>query len=126
MANIQSSQAFYALTLEPSSAPTAAVTCNVIPGLKSQDQQIFEARGTRILLKRVVESEDRMAITVKTILEQDTFSIVRGVSAFRIPGTTTGTSTQMPQYTYIHSDREPATQRDAYLDRDGRPLAARG
>ncbi|KAK3703320.1 pre-mRNA-splicing factor rse1 [Vermiconidia calcicola] len=89
MANVQATQAFYSLTLEPSSAPTAACTCNVIPGLKSQDQQIFEARGQRILLHRIVENEDRTEVKVSTFLDQDVFGIVRGVSAFRIPGTGT-------------------------------------
>lgn len=92
MANTQSSQAFYSLTLEPSSAPTAACTCNVIPGLKSQDQQIFEARGQRLYLHRIIENEDRSEVKVSTFLDQDVFGIVRGVSAFRIPGTSTGES----------------------------------
>lgn len=90
MANIQSSQAFYALTLEAPSAPTASVTCNVIPGLKQQDQQIFEARGQRLLLHRITENEDRTEVKVTTVCEQDAFGIIRGVSAFRIPGTATG------------------------------------
>ena len=90
MANIQQTQAFYSLTLEPSSAPTAAVVCNAIPGLKQQDQQIFEARGQRIYLHRILENADRTEVTVSTVLEQDVFGIVRGGSAFRIPGTPTG------------------------------------
>lgn len=90
MANIQSSQAFYSLTLEPASAVTAAVTCNVIPGLKQQDQQIFEARGQHIVLHRLYENEDRTDVKVRTFLDQDVFGIVRGVAAFRIPGTSTG------------------------------------
>ncbi|KAK5138497.1 hypothetical protein LTR08_000083 [Meristemomyces frigidus] len=89
MANIQQTQAFYSLTLEPASAPTAAVVCNAIPGLKAQDQQIFEARGQRIYLHRILENGDRTQVTVSTVLEQDVFGIVRGVSAFRIPGTPT-------------------------------------
>ena len=92
MANIQSTQAFYALTLQASSAPTAACTCNVVPGLKLQDQQIFEARGQRIYLHRIVENEDRTEVKVSTVLDQDLFGIVRGVAAFRIPGTGTGKS----------------------------------
>ena len=92
MANIQQTQAFYSLTLEPSSAATAACTCNVIPGLKQQDQQIFEARGQRLYLHRIVENEDRTEVKVSTFLEQDVFGIVRGVSSFRIPGTPTGKS----------------------------------
>ena len=92
MANIQSSQAFYSLTLEPSSAPTAACVCNAIPGLKQTDQQIFEARGNRIFLHRVNENEDRTEVKVSTTVDQDVFGIVRGVSAFRIPGTNTGKS----------------------------------
>jgi len=93
MANVQSTQAFYSLTLEPSSAPTAAVTCNAIPGLKNQDQQIFEARGQRIYLSRIIENDDRTEVKVSTVLDQDVFGIVRGVAAFRIPGTATGTFT---------------------------------
>ncbi|KAK5163433.1 pre-mRNA-splicing factor rse1 [Saxophila tyrrhenica] len=89
MANTQSSQAFYSLTLEASSAPTAACTCNVIPGLKLQDQQIFEARGQRLYLHRIIENSDRTEVQVSTFLDQDVFGIVRGVSAFRIPGTST-------------------------------------
>ena len=92
MANTQSSQAFYALTLEASSAPTASCTCNVIPGLKQQDQQIFEARGQRLLLHRITENEDRTDVKVTTVCDQDAFGIIRGVSAFRIPGTATGKS----------------------------------
>lgn len=92
MANVQTSQAFYALTLEPSSAPTAACTCNVIPGLKAQDQQIFEARGQHLLLHRITENEDKTEVKVVTVIDQDVFGIVRGVGAFRIPGTSTGES----------------------------------
>lgn len=92
MANIQSTQAFYSLTLEASSAVTAACICNVIPGLKSQDQQIFEARGQRICLKRIHENEDRSEVRVETVLEQDCFGIIRGVGALRIPGTSQGES----------------------------------
>lgn len=92
MANIQQTQAFYSLTLEPSSAPTAAVTCNAIPGLKTQDQQIFEARGSRIYLHRIVENEERTEVKLSTVAEQDVFGIIRGVTAFRIPGTPTGMS----------------------------------
>ncbi|WPH03421.1 Hypothetical protein R9X50_00630100 [Acrodontium crateriforme] len=88
MANIQSTQAFYSLTLEAPSAPTAAVICNAIPGLKASDQQIFEARGQRIYLHRIIEENDRTVIKLQTIAEQDVFGIVRGVAAFRIPGTT--------------------------------------
>ncbi|KAK4550552.1 hypothetical protein LTR36_000131 [Oleoguttula mirabilis] len=89
MANIQQTQAFYSLTLESSSAPTAAVTCNAIPGLKNQDQQIFEARGQRLYLHRIIESEGRTEVKVSTVVEQDAFGIIRGVTAFRIPGTPT-------------------------------------
>lgn len=90
MSNIQQTQAFYGLTLQGSSAPTAACTCNVIPTAKMQDQQIFEARGQHLLLHRIVENEDRTEVKVSTFLEQDVFGTVRGVSAFRIPGTGTG------------------------------------
>lgn len=90
MANVQSTQAFYSLTLAPPSAPTAAVICNAIPGLKLQDQQIFEARGQRLTLSRIIENEDRTEIKVSTVLDQEVFGIVRGVAAFRIPGTSTG------------------------------------
>ncbi|KAF2769382.1 hypothetical protein EJ03DRAFT_327440 [Teratosphaeria nubilosa] len=89
MANIQQTQTFYSLTLEAASATTSAVTCNAIPGLKQSDQQIFEARGEKIYLHRIVESEDRSTVTLTTVLEQNVFGIVRGVSAFRIPGTST-------------------------------------
>lgn len=92
MANTQATQAFYSLTLEPPSAPAAACTCNVIPGLKAQDQQIFEARGQRLLLHRIVENEDRTEVKVSTFLDQDAFGIVRGVSSLRIPGTAVGKS----------------------------------
>ena len=90
MSNVQQTQAFYSLTLESESSPTAACTCNVIPGAKSQDQQILEARGQHLVLHRIVENEDRTEVKVTTFLEQDVFGIVRGVSAFRIPGTSTG------------------------------------
>ena len=90
MANTQTSQALYSLTLEQASAVQSAVTCNVIPTLKKQDQQIFEARGSRILLHRIHENEDRTEVKMTTVLEQDCFGIIRGVSAFRIPGTSTG------------------------------------
>lgn len=89
MANVQQTQAFYALTLEAASAPTAAVTCNAIPGLKTHNQQIFEARGERIYLHRITENADRTEVKISTVVEQDVLGIVRGVSAFRIPGTTT-------------------------------------
>lgn len=92
MSNVQQSQAFYSLTLEASSAPTAAVTCNAIPGLKNQDQQIFEARGQRIYLHRITENGDRTVVKVSTVVDQDVFGIIRGVAAFRIPGTPTGMS----------------------------------
>lgn len=90
MANTQQTQAFYGLTLEPPSAPTAAVLCNVIPGLKAGDQQIFEARGSRIALHRITENSDRTERKITTVLEQDVFGIVRGVSACKVPGTSTG------------------------------------
>ncbi|KJY01454.1 pre-mRNA-splicing factor rse1 like protein [Zymoseptoria brevis] len=89
MANTQMTQAFYALTLEAPSSPTHAVTCNAIPGLKATDQQIFEARGEHILLHRIVESADRTERSIVTVCDQNVFGIVRGVAAFRIPGTAT-------------------------------------
>jgi splicing factor 3B subunit 3 len=95
MANTQSTQAFYSLTLEAGSAPTAACLCNVIPGLKATDQQIFEARGERVYLRRVIKHEDGGA-SVETVLEHDVFSIVRAVGAFKIPGTKEGKS--IPSY----------------------------
>jgi splicing factor 3B subunit 3 len=88
MANVQQTQAFYSLTLEQPSAPTAAVLCNVIPGLKAGDQQIFEARGQHILLHRITENSDRTERRITTVCDQDVFGIVRGVAAFRIPATT--------------------------------------
>lgn len=90
MANVNQSQAFYALTLEQPSAPAAAVLCNAIPGLKAGDQQIFEARGQHVLLHRIVQSADGGDRKVVTVCDQDVFGIVRGVAAFRIPGTSTG------------------------------------
>lgn len=90
MANVQQTQAFYALTLEQPSAPTAAVLCNVIPGRKAGDQQIFEARGQHVSLSVVAESADRTERKVTTVVDQDVFGIVRGVAAFRIPGTAQG------------------------------------
>lgn len=92
MSNIQATQAFYNLTLEAPSAVTAACTCNAIPGLRSTDQQIFEARGQHLLLHRILENDDRSEVKVSTVLDQDVFGIIRGVGAFRIPGTSTGTS----------------------------------
>lgn len=89
MAHVQQTQSFYSLTLEAPSAPIAAVTCNAIPGLKSQDQQIFEARGQRLYLHRITENEDRTEVKVSTVLEQNVFGVIRGVTAFRIPGTAT-------------------------------------
>jgi splicing factor 3B subunit 3 len=86
MANTQATQAFYSLTLEAGSAPTAACLCNVIPGLKATDQQIFEARGERVYLRRLVNN-DQGEVKAETVLEQDVFSIIRGVGAFKIPGT---------------------------------------
>lgn len=90
MANVTQTQSFYSITLQAPSAPTAAVTCNAIPGLKAADQQVFEARGSRIYLHRIIENSQENGETevkIKTVCEQDTFGIVRGVSACRIPGT---------------------------------------
>lgn len=92
MANTQSSQAFYNVTLEASSAVTDACACNAIPGLRLQDQQIFEARGTKIYLHQIVENKDRSDVKLSTLVEHDVFGIVRGLSAFRIPGTSVGKS----------------------------------
>lgn len=89
MANTQTTQAFYSLTLQAPSATQSAVTCAVIPGLKASEQQIFEACGQYIRLRRIYENEDRSEVRVSTIVEQDCFGIVRGVAAFRIPGTAT-------------------------------------
>ena len=89
MANIQSTQAFYSLTLASSTAPASAVVCNAIPSTKKAEQQIFEARGQRIYLHRIVENAAG-EVEVNTVAEQDVFGIVRGVAAFRIPGTPTG------------------------------------
>lgn len=88
MANIQSTQAFYSLTLEAPSAPTAAVTCNALPSAKAAEQQIFEARGQRICLLRVDNvNEAGSEVKVSTIIDQDVFGIVRAVAALRIPAT---------------------------------------
>ncbi|KAK4574916.1 pre-mRNA-splicing factor rse1 [Recurvomyces mirabilis] len=89
MANVQQTQAFYSLTLSPSSAPTCAITCNSIPGLKNQDQQIFEARGSRIYLYYIRENGDKSEVKLETVVDQDCFGIIRGVTSFRIPGTST-------------------------------------
>lgn len=89
MSNTQQSQTFYSLTLEAPSAVQSCVTCNVIPGLKNQDQQIFEARGSRLFLHRIYESVDRSWVKITTVLEQDVFAIVRNVASWRIPGTST-------------------------------------
>ncbi|KAF2860189.1 hypothetical protein K470DRAFT_258155 [Piedraia hortae CBS 480.64] len=87
MSNIQQTQTFYSLTLEAPSAVQSAVTCNAIPRLKRQEQQIFAARGSRLSLYRIIESEDRSEVKVETIVEQDVFATVRAVGAMRVPGT---------------------------------------
>lgn len=91
--NVQPTQVFYALSLQHSSAPTAACVCNVIPDLTVNDQQIFEARGTRVYLRQVVakssDADDEaqgQTHEIDLLLEHDTFSIVRGVAAVRVPG----------------------------------------
>ncbi|KAK5116447.1 hypothetical protein LTR62_007995 [Meristemomyces frigidus] len=89
MANVQTTQAFYSLTLSPPSAPTAACTTNSIPGLKNQDQQIFEARGSSIYLHYIRENQDKTEVKMETVCSQDCFGIIRGVTSFRIPGTAT-------------------------------------
>ncbi|CAK3864564.1 Pre-mRNA-splicing factor rse1 [Lecanosticta acicola] len=89
MANIQQTQAFYSLTLEPPSSITSAVLCSVIPGLKASDQQIFEARGQHISLHRISQNADGTDRKISTVLDQDVFGIVKGLAAFRIPGTPT-------------------------------------
>ncbi|KAK3075411.1 pre-mRNA-splicing factor rse1 [Teratosphaeriaceae sp. CCFEE 6253] len=89
MSNVQQNQAFYSLTLQAPSAVTAACTCNSVPGLKTQDQQIFEARGQRIYLHRITENEDRSEVKLVTVCDQDVFGTIRGVTSFRIPGTAT-------------------------------------
>lgn len=90
MSNTQANQAFYSLTLEASSAAAAACMCSVIPGLKAAEQQIFEARGERLYLRRLIPNPDGTVQKLETLAEQDVFSIVRGVGAFRIPGTKEG------------------------------------
>lgn len=95
MANIQAQQAFYSLTLEPSSAPVAACMCNVIAGLKASDQQIFEARGSKVYLKRLEIARETGEVTMETLLEQDTFSTVRGVGSYRVPGLKQGKSNRV-------------------------------
>ncbi|KAK5122599.1 hypothetical protein LTR85_003862 [Meristemomyces frigidus] len=123
MANIQQTQAFYSLTLEPSSAPTAAVTCNAIPGLKNQDQQIFEARGQRIYLHRILENGDRTEVKVSTVLDQDVFGIIRGVTAFRIPGTPTDqliVSSDSGRLTMLNYDHTKNTFKRVHLETFGK------
>lgn len=93
MANFQSTQALYSLTLQNSSAADAAVTCNVIPELKASDQQIFEARGERLYLIRLRVDPESAVVELDTVHEHHTFSNVRGLCAFRVPGTETGTQT---------------------------------
>ena len=103
MANIHASQAFYALTLMGSTATTSATTCNVIPGLKLQDQQLFVARGEDLYLYRITESESRDDIRLVLMLKQKAFGIIRGVTSFRIPGTATGESLHEPQQRREHA-----------------------
>lgn len=76
---------FYSLTLEAPSAPTAACLCNVIPELRTTEPQLFEARGDKVYLKRLVVTDHDSKL--ETILEQNVFSIVRDVGSFKIPGT---------------------------------------
>lgn len=83
MSNTQQTQAFYSLTLEAASAPTAACTTNSVPGLKSTDQQIFEGRGQHVLLHRIVENADGER-SIVTIADQNVFGIVRGVAGMAI------------------------------------------
>lgn len=88
MANIHTSQVFYSLTLEAPSAPTAACLCNVIPELRTTEPQLFEARGDKVYLKRLVVTDHE--VKLETMLEQNVFSIVRDVGSFKIPGTKEG------------------------------------
>lgn len=89
MANIQATQAFYSLTLEAGTAPAGACVCRAIAG-QAQDQQVFEARGQRVYLRRLGKDDETEQPFVETILEHNVFSTIRGVGAFRIPGTQEG------------------------------------
>ncbi|KAF1819766.1 uncharacterized protein K489DRAFT_412467 [Dissoconium aciculare CBS 342.82] len=120
MANIQQTQAFYALTLEQSSAPTAAVVCSVIPGEKNE--QIFEARGQRVLLHRVIDTTVA-GRRVETIAEHDVFGIVRRVAAFRVPGTSTDqlvVATDSGRVTVLDFDSEKMKFRRIHLETFGK------
>ena len=111
MANIQAEQAFYSLTLQPNSLPIAACMCQVIPNLKNTDQQIFEARGSKVFLRKVGKrrsNEGGDVVAVETIVEMDTFSTVRGVGAFRVSGTDQGTFQPLSWCSAMHSDGAPA------------------
>lgn len=90
MANLHTEQAFYSLTLEPNSFPTAACICRVIPDLKAIEEQIVEARGSKIYLRRLNISKETGVVKLDTVLEEDTFSIVRAVGAYRVPGVKQG------------------------------------
>ncbi|KAI7171011.1 hypothetical protein D0869_15364 [Hortaea werneckii] len=123
MANVQQTQSFYALTLTPPSAPSCSITCNAIPGLKTQDQQIFEARGQRIYLHRIIENEDRSEVKISTVLDQDVFGIIRGVTAFRIPGTATDqlvVSSDSGRMSMLNYDAEKNAFRRVHLETFGK------
>lgn len=95
MSSILTTQAFYALTLINSSATTAAVTCHLVPRLPKLTSQILEARGSRLYLYYVKAQAaktdaETATVSIVTVFEQDVFSIVRGLTCFRIPGAKTG------------------------------------
>nr|POE86616.1 pre-mrna-splicing factor rse1 [Quercus suber] len=84
MATILSDQAFYALTLEQSTQPTAATSCQIAHSARSQ-QQIVEAIGQRIVIRELNRSGNNA--TLSTLIDENVFGIVRGVVAMRIPAT---------------------------------------
>nr|POE72950.1 pre-mrna-splicing factor rse1 [Quercus suber] len=84
MATILSDQAFYALTLEQSTHPTAATTCQIAHSARIQ-QQIVEAIGQRIVIREV--NKDGEKATLSTLIDENVFGIVRAVVAMRIPAT---------------------------------------
>lgn len=91
MANIASNQCFYSLTLEPSQAINAACIANLIPNTSSSNEQLVEAKGSRLivsLLERYGPDNDQIKVT--PVVEHDCFGIIRGVESVRIPGTTRG------------------------------------
>lgn len=91
MATILSDQAFYALTLEQSSHPTAATVCR-IANSAPREQQLVECIGQRVTIRemRKTNNEDP-EVLLTTLIDVNVFGIVRAVVTLRIPGTDQGT-----------------------------------